>query len=360
MQHFSPSNSIIPAAAKWTFATRRVNRNEIAGISRDFDTATAGDLILVEIVKLGQHKKLQLANGRYAVSYQGDLAVMVCGDRYAPDQFEGAAEIDAKECDMLAGGGIVGAMRYAHATMSAPTKVRPLGLLTNATGVTLNIAAYAVPAAVIPEDVTVIGVLGASMNAGKTTAAVSLAHGLKRAGLAVEGVKATGTGAFGDFNAFRDAGVPVTDFTDAGMGTTYRMPLERIEKGFEALVGGAAERGAKVVVVEIADGVFQNETSEILVNSRIKDRFDTVMFAAPDALGAVGGVSILKNHGLEPFAVSGMVSCSPLAVQEAEKVSGTKVLSRSDLMDPNILIPALSHLLRKNTQAAALATVLAA
>ena len=36
-------------------------------------------------------------------------------------------------------------------------------------------------------------------------------------GWRVAGVKATGTGAFGDFNAFLDAGVPASDFTDAGM-----------------------------------------------------------------------------------------------------------------------------------------------
>ena len=67
---------------------------------------------------------------------------------------------------------------------------------------------------------------------GKTTAASSLAHGLRAAGYAVAGIKATGTGAFGDFNSFEDAGVPVMDFTDVGMPTTFRMPLEQIEEAF--------------------------------------------------------------------------------------------------------------------------------
>ncbi len=346
MKQIGKNLAHVPLSAKWAFTTRRVNREHVAGINHNCRHAVAGDLVIAEIVCIGQHKKLQLAEGRYAESYKGDIAVMVCGDRYAPDQFEGYAELNSDECDMIAAGGIIGRMKAAHDKMAKPTTLRPLGLLTNAVGDTINIASYSISSSTIPDHVTVIGVFGASMNAGKTTAAVSLAHGLKKSGLAVEGVKATGTGAFGDFNAFRDAGIPVTDFTDAGMGTTYRMPLERIERGFEALVGAAATRGAEVVVVEIADGVFQAETAEILKSSWIKDRFDAVMFAAPDALGAVGGVSILKHYGLLPFAISGKVTCSPLAVREAENATHTALLSRDALLDPDQLMPAVAHLLR--------------
>ena len=86
------------------------------------------------------------------------------------------------------------------------------------------------------------------MNSGKTTAASSIAHGVKRAGYNVAGVKATGTGAFGDFNSFEDGGAPALDFTDVGMATTFRMPLSQIEAGFDTLVATAAARGAEVVV----------------------------------------------------------------------------------------------------------------
>ena len=48
----------------------------------------------------------------------------------------------------------------------------------------------------------------------------------------VAALKATGTGAFGDFNAYTDAGAGyVADFTDVGMVSTYRQPLSRIEAG---------------------------------------------------------------------------------------------------------------------------------
>ena len=326
--------SVVPVGTKWAFTTRRVDTDDIRGIEQDLSHAVPGDLVLGQITAIGQHQKVQLASGRYSESYVGDHVVMTVGDRYAPDQFEGVAELDPLGCDMIAGGGILGRVINAHGKMSSPTRIKPLGLLTDADGEVVNIAAYALQAKVIPDDVTVIGVFGASMNAGKTTASASLAHGLKRAGYQVAGVKATGTGAFGDFNAFRDAGVSVMDFTDAGMATTYKMPMERIEAGFETLVGTAAHQGAEIVVVEIADGVFQDETAAILSSSRIKDRLNGVLFAAPDALGAVGGTAILRTHELEPFAISGMVTLSPLARQEAGRVTGVTLISRDELRDP--------------------------
>lgn len=326
--------AVVPSDTKWAFTTRRVNPADIHGLTDKLSQAVAGDLVLGQIVEIGQHKKVQLKAGRYSTSYIGDTIVMAVGDRYAPDQFEGIAEIDPAGCDMLASGGILGRMIKSHGRMKQPTQVKPLGLLTDADGEVVNVASYALPQRTIPDDVTVIGVFGASMNAGKTTAVASLAHGLRRAGFKVAGLKATGTGGFGDFNALVDAGVPVRDFTDAGMATTYKMPMERIEAGFLSLVGAAAHEGADVIIVEIADGVFQAETQEILESSTIKERLDAVMFAAPDALGTVGGVDILREHGLEPFAVSGMVTRSPLAIEEAERVTGVRLLSREDLCNP--------------------------
>ncbi len=331
--------------AKWSFTTRRVNRRDVQSMNTDLSQALVGDLVLCEIAEIGHHKKIQLASGRASISYPGDRVVLALGDRYAPDQFEGVAELD-EISDLLAGGGVVGRMRHAHDRMKEPTRVRVHGLLCEASGRPVNVGNYALKPSIIPAETIVIGVFGASMNAGKTTAAVSLAHGLKRAGWRVAGVKATGTGAFGDFNAFLDAGVPASDFTDAGMPTTYRMDLTQVEEGFETLVGAAAADGAEIVVVEIADGVFQQETAAILNGSRIIDRMDALMFAAPDALGAVGGVKVLEQYDLRPFAISGMVTRSPLAVAEAHAATAVPLLTREDLCDPARISEALAETLR--------------
>lgn len=333
--------------AKWAFTTRRVNRKDVRGLSRSFQNAKPGDLILCEIAEIGHHKKIQLAERRTSQSYPGDLVVLCLGDRYAPDQYLASAVVDDDLIDLVAGGGVAGRIDAAHDLMQEPTRLKPIGLLIGAHGNVLNVADYALPALTANNEVTVIGVFGASMNSGKTTAATSLAHGLHRTGYATAAVKATGTGAFGDFNSFEDGGVSALDFTDVGMPTTFRMPMSRIEDGFDTLVATAAARGAEVVVVEIADGVFQQETRAVLKSSRIRDRLDGILFAAPDALSALGGVMVLDQMGLSPFAISGMVSCSPLATAEAAEVTGLPILSRQDLWSSESIALNVAPLMRR-------------
>ena len=341
------------SAAKWAFTTRRVNKADAVALSKNFANAVAGDLVLCQILEIGQHKNIQLSDRRNSASYPGDIVVLCLGDRYAPDQFLCRAELNSGPMQLAAGGGIVGLVEKAHQKMSRPTSVLPLGLLTRADGKVMNIDDYAMPTMAPNHDATVIGVFGASMNSGKTTAAASLAHGLRRAGYNVAGIKATGTGAFCDFNAFEDAGVPVTDFTDVGMPTTFKMPMERVERGFDTLVATAASNGANMIVVEIADGVFQKETRAILKNSSIRDRLDAILFAAPDALGAFGGVTVLEGYGLSPFAISGMVSCSPLATAEAAEITGLPILSREELWDRSVVASLVAPHLRQPALSAA-------
>lgn len=350
MTQYSKISPSFCEIAKWAFTTRRVDRSDVKGISQKLDSAKAGDLILCEIAEIGHHKKIQLAERRVSVSYPGDLVVLCLGDRYAPDQFLASAIVDDDLIDLVAGGGVAGRVDAAHIKMEDPTRLKIMGLLTNAEGKVMNVADYALPTLPANDRVTVIGVFGASMNSGKTTAASSLAHGLIRSGYAVAGVKATGTGAFGDFNSFEDGGAPATDFTDVGMATTFRMPMERIESGFDTLVATAAQWGAEVVVVEIADGVFQQETKAILESSRIRDRLDGILFAAPDALSALGGVTVLEKAGLDAFAISGMVSCSPLATAEAAEVTNRPILSREDLWSPEVIAHHVAPLMRPESE----------
>ena len=337
-QEATAATKVVPNHTKWAFSARRVVRSDIHSLSRNVEDALPGDLLLAQVKKLGQHKKLQLSSGRYANIFLDDIVVVCVGDRYAPDQFEGYAEIDPLGCDLVAGGGIAGKVVHAHDLMTSPTKLTPLGLLTDQDGDIINIAAYGLAARSIPQHVTVIGVFGTSMNAGKTTTASSLAHGMMRAGHRVAGIKATGTGAFGDFNAFRDANVPMSDFTDAGMPTTYKMPIERIEEGFSTLVGTAADLGAEIVVAEFADGIFQGETHQVLKQGPIRQRLDGLVFASADAAGAIGSVAVLRDMGHEPLFLSGLVSCSPLAALEASAVTGLPVLTRHQLHDPSIIM----------------------
>lgn len=331
--------------AKWAFTTRRVARQCAERMLHDVGNAAPGDIVLCEVVEIGQHKKVQLPSGRPSELYVGDRIVLACGARYAPDQFEAEPVLDIDGADMVAGGGIVGRARCSHDRMSPPTRVRPLGRLGRADGTPINIAQFALPERRVGADrPSVVAVLGSSMNAGKTTVAASLAHGLARAGLRVGGTKITGTGAYGDYNAFLDAGIEdVVDFTDAGVPSTYGQPLERIEAIAESLIGELGQRGCEVVVAEIADGVFQEETAALMRSARFGRLCDGVVFAAADALGAVTGVDRCVDVGLPLLAVSGLVSRSPLALSEIEREANVRCLTRDQLLDPAIAVELLTQ-----------------
>ena len=86
------------------------------------------------------------------------------------------------------------------------------------------------------------------------------------------------------------------------------------------LVDALTEPDTDVVLVEIADGVYQGETARLLRDPLFQAVVDRVVFAAGDALGAVGGVRELQAAGLDVAAVSGVLTSSPLAAAEARDV----------------------------------------
>lgn len=320
------------AKAKWAYSTRRVISSDATGLSTDFLRARPGDLLLARVQTIGHHARIQLHSGRPADLYEGDTIVIAVGARYAPDQFEGAAAIAAAGCDLLAAGGIAGQMRQRHDRVKDPTKLIPIGLLTDPIGEPLNLEHYGLPIRRAVTAPPMIGVLGASMNSGKTTCAADLINGMARAGFTVGAMKVTGTGAAGDGNTFHDAGAAlVLDFTDAGLGTTYGATTRRLEAAMVTLAAHMNEIQPDVIVVEVADGLFQSETA-LLIRSETFGRFvGGVLFASPDALSMVAGTREIAEIGLPLLATGGLITRSPLAVGEAQRFVKAPLLTREQL-----------------------------
>jgi hypothetical protein len=165
-----------------------------------------------------------------------------------------------------------------------------------------------------------------------------LIRGLRRAGLKVGAAKVTGTGAGGDFWQMTDAGASsVLDFTDAGFASTYRLPVERVEGILRDLTAHLALEGAEAIVVEVADGLFQEETAGLLCSATFASLVDAVVFAAGDALGALAGLQWLRHHRIPVAALSGCLTRAPLATREAQWATGVPVLELAALAEPAIL-----------------------
>jgi molybdopterin-guanine dinucleotide biosynthesis protein len=215
------------------------------------------------------------------------------------------------------------------------TAIVPLGLIGNEQGSPINIADFALapvpPPVVHPRTVAVIGT---SMNSGKTTTIHYLVHGFSRAGLRPGATKVTGTGSGGDYWVMIDAGAHrMLDFTDAGLASTYRQPMEVIERTFRGLVDQLTHSGTGINLVEVADGIYQRETAQLIASDTFAETVDAVIFAAADAMGAAAGVAHLRGLGLDVVAVSGRLTRSPLATREAAAATGLPVLTIAELSD---------------------------
>ncbi|WP_428603715.1 hypothetical protein [Sedimenticola sp.] len=325
--------------AKAAYNTRRVDLTRATHLLQGDIRPQAGDLVLARIEGIGQHTRIELANGRRALLYKGDEVIVCYGARYAPDQFESYLPDDLGPCHLVAAGGVASRCENRHKRMKPPTAIHPLGLLADSQGQRINMQGAALPRipAVTGHPFTV-AVVGTSMNAGKTTTVASLVRGFKATGRRIGTAKVSGTGAGGDRWAVVDVGAdPVLDFTDAGVPSTFGLPLAQLEDIFIQLNRQLAAQGAEVVILEVADGLFQRETAALLASRVFREGVDCLLFAATDALGAKAGVDHLKQLGLEAAAVSGIITASPLASREAAQVLEIPVVSAAELANASWL-----------------------
>ncbi|ROR32801.1 hypothetical protein [Inmirania thermothiophila] len=316
--------------AKKAYTTRRVDWSGVCGLVHG-RRPQAGDLVLARVAAIGQHKRIELADGRRARLFRGDEVVVAYGNRYAPDQFEAVVPADLGPCDLVAAGGVAARARSAHDRMQEPTRLEPVGLLAGADGAVLNLRRYRLARRVAPR-VPTIAVVGTSMNAGKTTTAAGIVHGMRACGLRVGAAKITGTGAGGDVWHLTDAGAEhVLDFVDAGHASTYLLEPAAVEEVLRLLTAELAARGVEAVVLEVADGLYQRETEALLTGTAFAECVDAVFFAAGDAMGAVAGAQWLAARGRRVLGISGALTRSPLAVREAQAACAAPVLDLEGL-----------------------------
>ncbi|MDI3329234.1 MAG: DUF1611 domain-containing protein [Micrococcus sp.] len=311
-------------------------------------TPRAGDVVVARVTEILNHKRIETPGSRKAILFPGALVMLAYGHRYAADQFLAHVPDSLEPCHLVAAGGVAGMVTERHVSVDDPTRIEPLGLLADDLGVVnlTRFAPYALnpvpclgaPAAelagALPGRPTVIGVLGTSMNSGKSTAMATLVNGLTNAGLKVSAGKSTGTGAGNDPMIYHDGGAAkVLDFTDFGYPTTFRLDFEQVRSLTVNVIDALADTDTDVVVVEIADGVYQGETARLLRDPLFQAVVDRIVFAAGDALGAVGGVRELQEAGLDVAAVSGVLTSSPLATAEAREVLSVPVIDTYELTE---------------------------
>ena len=321
------------ARVKTAYTTRRVDFDGVKTLLNGERAPRSGDLLLARVAAIGQHKRIERPTGRQATLFVGDEVLVCYGHRYAPDQFEATIPSDLSPCHLVAAGGVAASVIAGHAAMATPTEIEPIGLLGDRDGRPVNLRDHALRPVSSPSPRPfTVAVVGTSMNAGKTDPVAHLVRGLSRDGRRVGVAKVTGTGAGKDFWLMGDAGAdPVFDFTSAGYPSTYLASSAEVQGIFDLLMGHLSASEVDTIVLEVADGVYQRETADLVSSPRFADCVDGLLLAAGDALGATAGVGWLRERAMPVLGVAGLLTASPLAIREAEGAIGVPVFDRSTL-----------------------------
>ncbi|MBD3163696.1 hypothetical protein GF323_00685 [Candidatus Woesearchaeota archaeon] len=309
-----------------------------------------GDIVYASITRIGQHTTLENKFGRLRKMHNGTKAIFVFGNRYAPDFYEGLVPDKAvEEADILVGSGVIGIVKSKSSLVIDPTKVKILGYVCDEKGNKINSRDYSLISPRKSEKnfprSKLILVCGTAMNSGKSTVAAACCFALSSFGFKVRASKVTGTASLRDILYMNDAGAyPINDFSYFGHPSTYKLEKGELLRIFNSIDLKYANNPRNYWVVEIADGINQRETAMLLGSDDVKSRISRLIFCAYDALGAIGGLRVLKEKfGLGPDIISGVCSSSPLHVKEIREFTSIPIVN-SNAVD----IAGLNRLLTGN------------
>jgi hypothetical protein len=315
-----------------------VPKNELVYIGEYIKKPRVGDVVYCRVTAISQHVRLENKHGRIHNLYNGSEFIGVFGNRYAPDQFEAIVPSRrTRKVDLFSWGGLVGQVLHKNDAMRDPTQVEIIGSIYNAKGKPVNTLQYQLIRSrtkqVKKPRAKMILVCGTAMNSGKSTTAAAIIWSLKRAGHHVRAAKVTGTASLKDILLMNDAGAKYfADFTSLGYPSTYMLDLPELEVIFNSLDLRYANNPENYWVVEFADGISQRETAMLLHSQMVRDRIDKLIFCAADTFGAIGGVEMLrKEFKLEPDAISGVCTSSPLFVEEIKKYLELPVINNTSV-----------------------------
>jgi len=331
---------------KWPYVTHRVIRSTASGLLPAISERNPGSLLLARVLTIGKHKDLEAVSGRRLSLFPGDVFVGALGDRYATDQFEGAAVCTGETGHILGIGGVCGQVMSKNERMPDPTTIQWLGRLADRTGRPLQLGDFALPTPArraSPRPTTILSV-GAAMNAGKTTTAAQMIRSLVGRGFRVAAAKITGTACRKDPGFLEDAGaVRVLDFTHCGFPSTANLSREELLGLAGSLRAALLEDNPDFLVYEIADGIVQRETRMLLEDPGFRETIDAVTFAAPDSLSCESGGRLLRGLGYPVVFMAGIVANSALGIAEVEQATGIPCLNGQMILEGGPLLEVLDR-----------------
>lgn len=330
---------------KKTYICKQVSNYQLQTDIADNYVPVDGDVAIFEVLRIGKHKTVQNHEKRNSTILPGDYIMAAFGTRYATAQFEGYLPASVHdELHILGAGGTVGCIASMHHKFShvGPTKLRCVGLAVDAQGTVINTKAIAAAgmrrfSGAAAASTRVIFSVGSSMDSGKTTSAAYLVHGLTKAGHKAAYIKLTGTVYSKDADLALDLGACASiDFSMFGFPSTYMCPMNELLPLYESLLLQVLPHQPDFVVIEIADGLYERETSMLLQHAAFTDSAYGFMFSAGDSLAAINGIRVLNDWGIQPLFITGLLTASPLLMQETARHTELPIFNLAQLAQPDI------------------------
>lgn len=311
-----------------------------------------GDVAVFEIISIGKHKSVQGIRGINQSIFPGDKILATFGNRYASNQFEGYVPTEHQETYQILGqGGVIGVLKSMHVKFDdiGATEVKLVGYAVDENNTVINTKYYNlekeefVAEEVAKNPAKVYLSVGASMDSGKTTTAGYLSRGLMLEGKNVAYIKLTGTVYSRDAGFVSNCGAMISaDFSHCGYPATYMCSTKEILDIYSTLMKKVQVANPDVVVVEIADGLLQKETYNLLKNESFMKTVEGIVLSCPDSLSVFGGLEILKGLNTKPVIISGLFTASPLMINEVEAITDIPVFNLEDFLIEDKLVNVLS------------------
>jgi hypothetical protein len=298
-------------------AVSPINPLKTVNITKTRQTGAVGGVIAVRALSESvTYGNLELPSGRLAKINSGDILLGVLGKRRALKGFVGDVPETVAAGDklhLLNMGGVIGECKGHHSSLSDAIEVEVIGVVCDEIGLAVNIGDNGLlPADELNVTVPIVMVGGSCMNSGKTMAAVEIIKQASNSGLKVAGAKLTGIACLRDTLNMEDHGAFATaSFLDCGLPST--VDCGDLAPMAKSILNYLNELTPDLIVVELGDGIVGGYGVESILNdAEIRNAVSSFVFCAPDYVGVIGGVEVLRQTGIKINVIAGSVTDSQM------------------------------------------------
>ncbi len=306
----------------------RVDKRASSTVNMDLDlelqvvepvAPRVGDVVVVQtLTDNATYNKLELTSGRLARVKVHDIIVGVLGRRRALKGFVGEVPTKIKRGDklhLLSLGGLIGRCIGRSHRVGRAIQVEIKGVVVRE-GHILNISEQSLkPVERLHHHVPIVLVAGTSMQVGKTQVTSEVIKQFSRHGYKIAGAKLSGVAAMRDTLDMEDHGAFATaSFLDCGHPST--VGIKDVGPIARTIVDHLSAKGPDLIAIEMGDGLIGGYNVDSLFDHEdIRRHCVAIILCAPDFVGVHGGLSLLREKGVEVDVVSGPTTDSKMGIQ---------------------------------------------